>query len=73
MRWKMSDINDLIATQARRAFDQGVRTERNAVLTELQAELARVKALPFSENEGKVVIAQMKTIETLIEKLGEPK
>jgi hypothetical protein len=73
MRWKMSDINDLIATQARRAFDKGVRTERNAVLTQLQQELTRVKALPFSENEGRVVIAQMRTIESLIEKLGEQK
>ena len=65
----MSDINDLIHTNARVAFDQGVRTERNAVLNKLQEELGRVKALPFAENEGKVVLAQMAAIEKLIARI----
>ena len=31
----MSDLNDLIHTNARMAFDQGVKTERNRILKDL--------------------------------------
>ena len=65
----MSDINDLIHTNARVAFDQGVRTERNAVLNKLQEELGRIKKLPFADNEARVVIAQMTAIEKVIARI----
>jgi hypothetical protein len=65
----VSDINDLIHTNARVAFDQGVRTERNAVLNKLQEELGRIKKLPFADNEARVVIAQMTAIEKVIARI----
>lgn len=65
----MSDINDLIHSNARVAFDQGVKTERNAVLHTLQEELRRVKGLPFADNEATVVLAQMSAIEKVIARI----
>jgi hypothetical protein len=65
----MSDINDLIHTNARVAFDQGVKTERNAVIQKLQEELSRVKGLPFAENDARVILAQMSAIEKVIARI----
>lgn len=67
----MSDINDLIHTNAKTAFDQGVKTERNKVLATLNAELTATKQLSMKDNEPQVVIAQMSAIERVIERITD--
>jgi hypothetical protein len=70
----MSDLNDLIHTNAHRAYEQGVQREQERVLKMLDVELNKVKAMPFAKNDAKVIMAQIRAIEKVTDLIkGEQK
>jgi len=70
----VSDLNDLIHTNAHRAYEQGVQREQERVLKMLDVELNKVKAMSFAKNDAKVIMAQIRAIEKVTDLIkGEQK
>ena len=62
----MSDINDLIHSNARVAFQQGEKTERNRIVTMIQAQIDHC-----TESDCDLCLGQKDIIEILTEQIEE--